>query len=380
LTLLDPRYWVLVLATVLLVPLSLRVPRSTVFGALNLVALYVLLGGSAAAFVALLATGVWLGSKRRAVWPLLAGVALFLLYKLTMERGAVAFGSLTLSRRDGALFSLMAAVGFSYVFLRLWDLVVTVRQGRLPLLDPLSLAGYLCPFHMLSAGPIGSYTDHVAMNAQAAPPSDFDSLLGGVNDIATGFFYKFVVAEGIRIFAFGLAGPMVSRGWSDTALLIVYVFFDFAGYSRVALAVGRLAGVPTPVNFSAPFASTSVTEFWTRWHMSLGAFVRRNLYLPAQLHLVRRFGVQWAYLATVASLALSFLFVGMWHRLSIRFLLWGAGMGTLLAVEKLLRDRVLMRWAGRPGLKVALRLAGPAYVFLVLTISLHLVIGELIRP
>src|SRR5260370_20160513 len=176
-------------------------------------------------------------------------------------------------------------------------------------------------------------------------PSEFEGVLAGVNEITTGLFYKFVLAEGVRVFAFGVTEPLVARSWLDTALVMVYVFFDFAGYSRVALAIGRLSGIPTPVNFAAPFASTTVTEFWTRWHMSLGAFVRRNIYLPVQLHLVRRAGVRWAHLVTVLSLVLSFAFVGLWHRLSARFLLWGAGMGAFLALEKLVRGHVSARYA-----------------------------------
>jgi membrane protein involved in D-alanine export len=258
--------------------------------------------------------------------------------------------------------------------------VATSRHGKVPLLDPVSLVGYLAPFHMLSAGPINAYADHVAMNGQADVPSHFDGVLAGVNDLATGLFYKFVLAEAVRIFAFGVNAPMRAASWLDTALVLIYVFFDFAGYSRVAVAIGRLSAIPTPVNFAAPFASSTMTEFWTRWHMSLGAFVRRNLYLPVQLHLVRRAGLRWAHVVTVLSLVLSFAFVGLWHRLSLRFLLWGAGMGLLLSLEKLIRDHALARygWARTRTVTRGLAILGPAYVFVVLTTSLRLVVSELL--
>lgn len=133
------------------------------------------------------------------------------------------------SRDGGVLFPVLSGIGFSYVFLRTWDLVATLRHGKVELLDPVSLAGYLAPFHMLSAGPINAYGEHVAMNRRADAPSDFAGVLGGVNDLATGLFYKFVLAEAIRIFAFGVNTPMHARSWLDTALVLIYVFFDFAG-------------------------------------------------------------------------------------------------------------------------------------------------------
>jgi alginate O-acetyltransferase complex protein AlgI len=349
------------------------------FGALSLAALYLLLGWTAPAAVLVLATGLWLALQRPGTWPIFAVSVLFLLYKVVMEQGSVRLGVMSVSR-DGLLFTVLSGLGFSYVFLRIWDLVATSRQGKVPLLDPVSLAGYLAPFHMLSAGPINAYADHVAMNRPADVPSHFDGVLAGVNDLATGLFYKFVLAEAIRIFAFGVNTPMRASSWLDTALVLIYVFFDFAGYSRVAVAIGRLSAIPTPVNFSAPFASSTLTEFWTRWHMSLGAFVRRNLYLPVQLHLVRTYGLRWAHVVTVLSLVLSFAFVGLWHRLSIRFLLWGAGMGLVLALEKLIRDHARARyaWARSRAVTRGLAILGPAYVFAILTTSLRLVVSELL--
>lgn len=380
-TLLQAKFWAFALASVILVPTPLGVSRSVSFGLLNLAALYALLGWSAPAFVLGLASVLWLSAWRREAWLLGPLALLFLAYKLLQGQGSLSLGGQELLREDGLAFSLLSRVGFSYVFLRAWDLLATVRHGKVPLLDPLSLAGYLAPFHMLSAGPVASYAEHAGMNRGAPPPPRFDTLLAGINEVTTGLFYKFVLAEAVRIFAFGVNRPLESRSWPDTALLLVYVFFDFAGYSRVALAIGRLSGVPTPVNFAAPFASTTVTEFWTRWHVSLGAFVRRNIYLPLQVRAVRTLGLRWAYSATMATLVVSFGFVGLWHRVTVGLLAWGASVGAFMALEKLVRDHFLARGlrATGPSAEAIMRLCGQVYVFMVVSTSIHFVVSELIN-
>ena len=158
---------------------------------------------------------------------------------------------------------------------------------------------------------------------------------------------------------------------------LVYLFFDFAGYSLVALGIGVLCHVPTPQNFRAPFSSRSVTEFFTRWHMSLGEFIRRNVFLPLQLRFVRRWGVSSASLVALGTMSLSFVVVGLWHRLSPAFFVWGLFLGTVMGIEKILQARFLSsplaraRWPWRLGMVL-----GPVYVFCAVTTSIHLVATE----
>jgi D-alanyl-lipoteichoic acid acyltransferase DltB (MBOAT superfamily) len=376
--LLSPWFWAFVLASHLLRFVRVGIAPSILFGVLNLAAISVLAGRGAALLLAALAVALWVAfrgerrSRVRAISLVLTVLlgGMFVLYKLMMEQRV----------GPSALFLVMSALGFSYVFLRAWDVIAAVNTGRVPLLDPVSLAGYLAPFHMLPAGPITPYPQYAAMNGAAPEPPSFDGTLLALNQIATGFFYKLVIAQSIRIFAFGVTGDLVSRTWFDSALLVVYVFFDFAGYSHVARAIGTLNGVPTPINFAAPFKSVTVTEFWTRWHVSLGAFVRRNVYLPLQMNGVRRTGIRWAHLVTAATLVVAFGFVGAWHRLTGTFLLWGVGMGLIVTLEKYVRDFAWARWPWTRSANAAYAMAivGPVYVFVVITTSLHLVMAELL--
>jgi D-alanyl-lipoteichoic acid acyltransferase DltB (MBOAT superfamily) len=294
----------------------------------------------------------------------LAGViSLFVLHKLDLEWRAAGAALL-----PTALF---VRLSYSYVFLRLCDAARAVAGGA-RLLDPLSLLGYLFPFHMLVAGPIGVYREHLEADARPLPEPGFAALLSGVNTVTTGLFYKLAVAEALRTFAFGLNGPLVSRGVGDSALLFVYLFFDFAGYSLAALGLGRLLGVPTPVNFDRPFLATSLTEFWQRWHASLGRWVRAHVFVPLQVRLVRAWGPARATPAAFVVLVTAFGFIGLWHGLHPALLAWGVGIGLLLALEKLARERLLRAaWTRGAVAQAAWRVVGPAYVFAAMTLSLH---------
>ena len=113
--------------------------------------------------------------------------------------------------------------------------------------------------------------------------------------------------------------------------------------------------------------------------MSLGAFVLRNIYTPLQLRMVRRWGPKRAAPLGLLALLASWMFVGIWHRFSGMFLLYGLGMALLLWVEKLLRDRILMAsWSRHWAARWAWALVGPLYVFVAITLMLHLLMRELI--
>ncbi|SVE12339.1 uncharacterized protein METZ01_LOCUS465193, partial [marine metagenome] len=190
-------------------------------------------------------------------------------------------------------------------------------------------------------------------------------------------FYKFVLSEGIRIYFYGLNGNISTDELFDPFILVIYVFFDFSGYSKIARGMGLLYGIPTPINFNAPFLATSVTELFTRWHMSMGQFIRRNFFTPVQLGLVRRVGVRWASAASVITLVVSFGFVGLWHRLSWTWFLWGIAMGILMAVEKfVLTFLIKNKWSSTGNIKIIVDTLGRVYVFITLALTVFFTAKE----
>jgi D-alanyl-lipoteichoic acid acyltransferase DltB (MBOAT superfamily) len=147
---------------------------------------------------------------------------------------------------------------------------------------------------------------------------------------------------------------------------------DFWGYSVVAFGVGRLLGIPTPLNFDMPLRSRSLSEFWTRWHISLGDFVRRRLYYPLQLSMMRHLGGERMYLVNTVSLITAFTFVGLWHRFTLPFVAWGVFFGVILSIEKFVSDELGPEFFEKPWVRTLAQVAGPIYTLGVIVSMLHL--------
>ena len=392
--LINPIFWVVTIAVYFL--LLTRFPGSLTFrfGLFNLIALYILVGWEttlgALGFVLL----IWitlniitaLKNKQNItgsywlVWGWLTILVFsFLLHKLNIGNADFS-GQLKQSAPwfpAEFLLPFFATLSFSYIFVRCIDLVRSCVWENTPLIDPISLTGYLIPFHMLLAGPVNIYKEHIQANNRSLSSKPPTKILLIINEITTGLFYKFVLAEGIRIYFFGLGGNILVTEWFDSIILIVYVFFDFAGYSKIARGLGLLYGIPTPINFNAPFLSTSITEFFSRWHMSMGQFVLHNLFTPIQLVLVRKFGVRWAAPASIISMVISFGFVGLWHRLNWTWLLWGVVMGILMAVEKFTQTFLIsQKWNQPEYAKTTITGLARVYVYSIITLTIYFVSSE----
>ena len=392
----NPVFWITTIIVYLLLALEIPRRRTLRFGIVNTGALAFLLGWKIAvgAFILSLFTWAilhitkrWLsfedGRYRTVIGTgtIILFTTVFLLHKFNMESDVVLsqLSQLFAWGRLDIILPLLATLSFSYVYLRCMDLIISIIWKNKKLLDPLSLLGFILPFHMLLAGPVNVYQDHVEIDQVIPDTQDFKFHLSAINIITTGIFYKLVIAEGMRIYVYGFNTPLTVTTWSESAFFVIYMFFDFAGYSKVAQGLGTLYGVPTPQNFSLPFSSKSVTELWTRWHISLGDFVRRNIFIPAQLHMVRSFGLKWAYLTNALTLIISFGLVGLWHRISWSYLSWGIAMGVTLALEKSIRDYAL-KHNQNPGMLYTwgIRILGPVYVFIVFTTSIYFIAYELL--
>jgi D-alanyl-lipoteichoic acid acyltransferase DltB (MBOAT superfamily) len=343
-SLLDADFWIVAVLAMIVLPLLGR-GRSAWFGLVNILGLWAWLGWQPAAASAALALFVWIwlyaSSRIRRATPgftlasfitILMLLGLFSLHKLHIDYGLGVH--LPGGESRTVILGAFSALSLSYALLRAIDMAACVLYKGSPRLDLLSCHGYLFPFHMVLSGPVTGYQDYIAINEQRPSRMRVEKLLAGVNHIVTGLFYKYVIAEHLRIFAFTISGPIESNSIWDSAYLFVYIFFDFAGYSRIALGVGRLLDIPTAVNFRSPFAARTVTEFFTRWHMSLGSFIQRNIYTPLQMHLVRRWGIRRASRAGLIALVLAWIAVGVWHRFSLRLLGYGLGIDLLIFVYK----------------------------------------------
>ncbi len=246
-----------------------------------------------------------------------------------------------------SLEAILVTIGFSYIALRLYELARAIREGRHQPPDLASMVNYLLPFHMLAAGPIQAYDDFVDQ-PPIPPPLDVDASLDALGRITSGLFKKYVLARLVQEL---FLTDYRSTGWYvlvEAQLTFLWLYLDFSAYSDVAVGVGRLMGVATPENFDRPLLARNIIEFWERWHISLSMFIRRNVFIPLQLALMRRTGGSRP--LTVAALAFtaSFLLCGLWHQVGWRWLAWGGFHAAGLIACNLYRHRLNKR-LGRKG-------------------------------
>ena len=153
--------------------------------------------------------------------------------------------------------------------------------------------------------------------------------------VAVGVIFKFVLADTLREFADALTPAMIAVSIKKQLLFGPYyslwLFFDFAGYSHIAIGAAYLLGIKSMENFAAPLLRPNITEFWRTWHISLTSFLRSYIFLPAAYRWARALGPQRAaYAATV----LTFLICGVWHGDGLNYVVWGLYHGVLLALHQ----------------------------------------------
>lgn len=344
-------FWLVgLLGVIALAPLTAGSARKYVWAALNLTFIASILGWEAGSIVIALPVVYFLlrsvaGSGRILSTALcvLSIVALFLIHKLSPVSDRM--GLTTTSE-------ILSIIGFSYIALRVVDLLRAVFEGKHPPPDLVSLINYLIPFHMLAAGPIQAYEEFVAQ-PEVPPRLSRTEMLEAIERIATGLFKKFVLAYLIqKVFLTDFEADGIYF-FIEVQFFFLWLYLDFSAYSDIAVGVGRLLGIATPENFDRPYLARNMIDFWNRWHISLSMFIRRNIFIPLQLQLTRRTEGHRPLLVASIAFTISFALCGLWHGLSINFLLWGLIHAFGLVVATLWRH-FLKKKLGTAGVKTYL--------------------------
>lgn len=222
----------------------------------------------------------------------------------------------------------------------------------------IDFACYVSMFPQLIAGPIVRYKE-VARQLVRRPGRG--ELFGsGVLFFVIGFAKKVLLANPLGEVAdvtFGASALAVDTAWFGLAAYAFQIYFDFSGYSDMAIGLGRMFGFELPTNFLSPYRSQSITEFWRRWHVSLSSWLRDYLYVPLG-------GNRRGLGRTYVNLSLTMLLGGLWHGAAWTFVVWGAIHGTLLGLERVLGKRA--PWTGLPAplrTLVTFALVNVAWVF-----------------
>lgn len=342
-----PFWCAVALACAVMIPLVGRAPRRLAFALINLGFLgYYLRTDLAAVLAGLLLVYLVLrlieAGRFTAAWLGLGGTAvlgLFVLHKLPGLSGELGL------RRWNPI---LTTIGYSYLALRLVEVVRAVAERRHRAPDLTDLIDYLLPFHMLAAGPIQSYDEFVAQPDSPPAPGPA-AALRSVERIALGLFKKYVLANALEAAFLTSFRARGSYMLLEVQINYLWLFLDFSAYSDIAVGIGGLLGMATPENFNRPYLARSSIDFWERWHITLSQFIRRNVFIPLQLAMVRRMGGGRPLLIATVVFAISFLLCGLWHGIGLNWLAWGGFQAIGLILCNLYRE-CLLRALGRKGL------------------------------
>ena len=231
---------------------------------------------------------------------------------------------------DTRTISVALPIGISFFTFHHLSYIIDVHRGvRSPMRSPLTFATYIAMFPQLIAGPIVRYHE-IVDELRVQNHRRFDDFVDGFPRFAWGLFKKVVIADALAPIAdaaFAAADPSTSTAWIGALAYAGQIYFDFSGYSDMAIGLGVMFGLHLPENFRRPYSALSITDFWRRWHMSLSRWFRDYLYIPLG-------GNRGGTVSTYRNLIIVFMATGIWHGAAWTFVVWGAYHGALLIIER----------------------------------------------
>ncbi len=234
-------------------------------------------------------------------------------------------------------------IGISFYTFQTISYVVDVYRGDVePQKNPAWYLLYLSMYHQLVAGPVVRYAD-VAREIQSrkTTAAEFSE---GLTRMLFGLSKKVLIANtagalSSQYLDANAASLSVGGAWAGALLFSIQIYYDFSGYSDMAIGLGRMFGFHYKENFNYPYIAKSATEFWRRWHISLGSFFRDYVYIPLGGNRKH----QWLNLVVV------WFLTGFWHGASWNFIFWGLYFGAFILIEKLFLLRLLKALPGLVG-------------------------------
>ncbi len=237
---------------------------------------------------------------------------------------------------------LILPIGISfYTFETITYVVDVYRRVHKPLSKFQNYLLYILFFPKLIAGPIVRYHDMADQLEDRTKNDTIDNRLIGLYQFIIGLAKKVIIANHLgehadQIFGLNYDNLGASTAWVGALCYTFQLYFDFSGYSDMAIGLAKMVGFKIPENFNNPYIASSVTEFWRRWHISLGKWMRNYLYIPLGGNKV---SAKRLYL----NLGIVFIASGFWHGASWNFILWGAYHGMFLILERLFLLKVYQK-------------------------------------
>ncbi len=235
------------------------------------------------------------------------------------------------------LLGVTLPIGISFYTFQILSYVIDVYRGTPAQKNPISLAAYISLFPQLIAGPIVRYSDIAEQMHERS--HSFEKTAEGIRRFVLGLSKKVLIANTLG----ELCSVYVASGeksvlfaWLYAIAYALQIYFDFSGYSDMAIGLGKMLGFDFLENFNYPYISKSITEFWRRWHISLGTWFRDYVYIPLGGNRVGR-------IKHLRNIIIVWLLTGFWHGAEWNFILWGALFAVLLVSEKLYLGKYLAK-------------------------------------
>ena len=303
------------------------------------------------------------------VLTILSLILLFVLIKVPFVFNAVSETVSALRGKEATELSAISWLGFSYVAFRLLHTIFDRKAGRLPPVSLVEYVNYVIFFPSFTAGPIDRL-ERFTRDLNHPLTLDREGWLEVGTRFFLGMFKKFVIADALAWIALNdvFAQTVNSSVWM-WILLYCYslrIYFDFSGYTDIAIGVGRLVGVRLPENFNAPYLKQNLTQFWNSWHMTLTQWFRNYFFNP--LTRAMRSSpepmptVLMIFIAQISTMVL----IGLWHGFTLGFVLWGVWHGLGLFIQNRWSDHMkghMPAWAERPTGQAIMKYAGVFLTF-----------------
>jgi len=285
-------------------------------------------------------------TRRRRLWivvSVMANLSLLGFFKYfdlgarTLNMMASLFGA---SSPLVSLLHITLPVGISFYTFQSMSYSIDIYRGVVkPARSFADFACYVSLFPQLVAGPIIRYKELADQLVVRTHTLQKFSL--GITFFILGLAKKVILADGVAPFVeivFGLEAPGLLASWVGILSYAMQIYFDFSGYSDMAVGLGLLLGFEFPQNFNSPYKSVSISDFWRRWHMSLSTWLRDYLYISLG-------GNRIGSVRTYVNLFITMLLGGLWHGANWTFVAWGAYHAVLLAIERASGRKSLVGWA-----------------------------------
>ncbi len=238
------------------------------------------------------------------------------------------------------LLNLPLPIGISFYTFQTMSYTIDLYRGEVDLADNIiDFGAYVAMFPQLIAGPIVRYKE--VYKELLKREETFVNVAYGIRRFILGLGKKVLFANNIgllweEISSKPLGELSVAGAWLGIVAFALQIYFDFSGYSDMAIGLGRIFGFNFSENFNYPYISQSITEFWRRWHISLGTWFKENVYIPLG-------GNRKGYIKQLRNILIVWLLTGIWHGASWNFLLWGGYFAFFLIIEKVFLLKLLNR-------------------------------------